>query len=379
MRALSSRGMWGVLIAILLLLAGCRASAASSPPHQPSVSATSATPVGPVLGWREVRLPEQVTAHQITGFAASPVNGRDAWLCVQSSATSVEIWATRDTGTTWADMGTLPRVTSEQGQSCELAADESDPRALAAIVSWGSGEAGTLRSASLVSTDGGTHWSRVSGDMQLMAMASQSATTYAILHDTASPLSSQPISLVASTDGLHTWRSISPSGLAAGDSIFAFWLRPASREMIAASTEDTLWRSTDGGAHWTRINSPHMQVSEAIWQAAASRWVICGTVMIAGGTACSTDLGKTWPVRQNIPSCLADALLPDGTLFAACPPNGGDGTQTTDSLYQMPLSASTWTNLGPLLEPYLYAVTATGQLWCGAPEAGTFAVATLPA
>ena len=378
MRALSSRGMWGMLFAVLVLLAGCGASAASSPTRQPGVSA-SATPVGPVLGWQQVKLPQQVTAERITGFAASPVNGQNAWLCVQPSATSLEIWATRDTSVTWSDMGTLPRVTSEQGQSCELVADASNASALAAIVSWGSGEAGTLRSATLISTDGGAHWSRVSGDMQLLAMASQAATTYAVLHDTTSPLSSQPISLVASTDGLHTWRSISPSGLADGDSIFAFWLRPSSTEIIAASTEDTLWRSTDGGAHWTHINSPHMQVSEAIWQAAASRWVMCGTVMTAGGTACSTDLGQTWPVRQNIPGCFADALLPDGTLLAACPPNGGGGTQTTDSLYQMPLSASTWTNLGTLPDPSLFAATATGQIWCGAPEAGTFAVATLPA
>src|SRR5579872_5642271 len=148
MRALFSRGMWGVLIAVLVLLAGCGASAASSPSRQPGVSATpanstaQATPVT-VIGWREVRLPEQVTAHQITGFAVSPVDGQNAWLCVQLSATSLEVWATRDTGAIWSDMGTLPPVTSEQGQSCELAADENDSRTLAAIVSWGLGEAGT--------------------------------------------------------------------------------------------------------------------------------------------------------------------------------------------------------------------------------------------
>ncbi|MGH2514070.1 MAG: WD40/YVTN/BNR-like repeat-containing protein [Ktedonobacterales bacterium] len=373
-------GRWGVLAAVLVVLAGCGASVASAPTHPAGILVTlpPATPVARGASWQQVMLPQQVTAHQITGFAVSPLDGRDAWLCIQMSATSPDVWATRDFGATWMDMGTLPQVTSAQGPLCNLVADANDTHALAAIVSWGSGEAGTLQSATLTSTDGGTHWGRISGDMRLLAMASQGATTYAILHDTAAPSNSPLISLIASTDGLHTWRSIAPPELESGDTIFAFWLRPASTEVIAASIQDTLWRSTDGGAHWARITTPHMQVSEAAWQPTTSRWVICGTVATAGGTACSTDLGQTWPVRQNIPSCYADVILPDGTLLSACPPNGGDGTQT-DSLYEMPLDATTWTSLGTLPEPYLYAATATGQLWCGDLEVDALEVATLPA
>ena len=379
-----SYGSWGALLAALVVLAGC-GTAASGPARGRGGQATATATLQ--LSWRHVQLPAQVTSQSRAlsgfGFAISPVDGRDAWLCVRTRANSPEIWATRDAGETWIDMGALPPVTSEQGKVCVLVADESDPRALAAAVSLQS-ETGAPRYATLVSTDGGAHWSRIPGDMRLLEMGSQGAITYAVPSDDSAPPSKD---IVASTDGLRTWHTVRPAALAADDALFVFWLRPSSTEIVAMSLHDTLWRSTDGGAHWARLSTPPLQTVRLIaWLPARAQWMFCGWPEDLSHIACSTDLGKTWPSRDINPHCYPADELPSGTLLAVCT-TGGDGTGTlTRTLYQMPLDATTWMSLGALPDPgiwsvpILYAATATGQLWCVAPNISDFFyVATLPA
>ena len=374
-------------MAALVLLAGCGATAANGSARHDGGQATAtamatATPQVPQLSWRHITLPAQVAPLRISGFVVSPADSRDAWLCLQASASSADVWATRDAGATWMDRGALPQVTSEQGWGCALVGDEGDSRSLAAIITWGSGEAGTLRSASLISHNAGAQWSRLPGELAVSAFGTQGQTTFAILDDTAAaPSSTQtPFDMVASTDGLRTWRSVRPASLATDDALFTLWLRPSSAEIVAASLQHTWWHSMDAGAHWTRLtNAPGMQIALGAWLPDRAQWLFCGWPQAATQVICSTDMGTTWTARTGIADCYPDAVLPNGTLLAGCPPNGGEDGSTPPTLYALPMSGSTWGNLGTAPALLLYPLAATNWLWCGKLQAGTLAVASLPA
>lgn len=395
-RGVATAGMAVMMVA--LALAGCAQGAAHGATATPSTDARATTAAPAALAWRAVALPPGVElASETSGasYVISPVDGRDAWLCAPLAAGGFAIWSTGDAGANWRRVGTLA-LSMPEPPMCTLVADQMDPRTLGAVLMYGSGEAGTLHSVSALSGDGGASWHAVPGDTQLAEVATTGGTTYAIVRNITGGTAGAgggPPGIAISADGLRTWRDARPSGLAANDSFFQFWLNPATREMLAASGANTLWRSGDGGASWTRLHTPDMQVTLGVWLAAARQWRLCGGAQTPALTIlCSVDLGATWtpqpaltatlqcascgkwgaPVNDTQP-CPPSAIAADGALLADCPTNGSAPGSGETTLWRLAPGAAAWATLGITPGPWLIAA-ASGPLWCWDTQHATLAV-----
>lgn len=148
---------------------------------------------------------------------------------------------------------------------CNLVADEGSANTVVAVVTWRSGEAGTLHSLSLLSMDGGAHWRRLTGEIVIGELETTAGKLYATDYDTDSIDDARSHHLVVSTDALHTWRELRPASIVATDSFFGFQLGPAAGELIAASYHDSVWRTVDDGLHWTQIRAPAVQTNLYRW------------------------------------------------------------------------------------------------------------------
>ena len=83
----------GLTAILVMLLAACGSEGANG---QSQVKRPIASPTR-TLSWRQVALPNGVHLDS-AGFAASPVNGQEAWICAPQTAHSFAIWVTMDAG-----------------------------------------------------------------------------------------------------------------------------------------------------------------------------------------------------------------------------------------------------------------------------------------
>ena len=117
-----------------------------------------------------------------------------------------------------------------------------------------------MRSLSLISTDSGAHWRHPPGDVQIMQLATATGKTYArIINNTdAARLRSNRMARRQ-----HGWAaesgmpSVRPSLLDIAPLFPNLLLGASSNDLLAATYENTLWRSADGGATWSRITTPN--------------------------------------------------------------------------------------------------------------------------
>ena len=387
-----------VIIVIALVLVGCAGVPPASRSSRGAIS--SATP-WPTVAWRAVTPPQGIAlasfVHQPGGatFAISPADGHDAWLCAPTTPGSFAIWATADAGATWRQVGTLAPSTP-MPPSCTLTPDNLDPSTLAAVLSWGAGADGTLRAASWLSNDDGASWHAVPGHTLAVELATHAGITYSILHDSAPGSGNTASGIAYSTDGLRTWRITGPIGLMASDSLLQFWLSPTGRDLLAASYDNTLWHSGDGGATWARVTTPAMQISLGMWIASPPHWLLCGFTQTAFEISCSADFGTTWTPHPELantytcascgkwgaPSggtdhCVTVSIAPDSALLAACPPNGTVPGPANFALYRLAPGSAAWTMLGAAPGPWLTA-PATGPLWCWNANTGMLVTTAMP-
>src|SRR5689334_24126172 len=136
-----------IVVALLTACASGSSSSSSELGQQPTASPARAA----ALAWRRITLPQGIQLSD-AGFAASPVDGRNAWICAPQTARSFGIWATRDAGNTWKHAATLTPSTPLNPSMCELVPDQDDALALAAVFTWGSGAAGDLDSMTYFSS-----------------------------------------------------------------------------------------------------------------------------------------------------------------------------------------------------------------------------------
>lgn len=400
MREQVRSGLGVGLVTIALLLASCGVSSPGAGRASARGAATAAaTPSStPTLAWRQVTFPSGFDP-QHWGLAESPGDGRDLWLCAPAQGDDFTIWASRDAAVTWAPVGRIIVATPEPG-ACTLVADQGSASALAAVITWGSGEADTLRSISQMSTDGGAHWHAVQGEVAVGEVGSVTGRTYALLRDMANP-AAQPSGLVVSVDGLRTWQAINPPGLLAHDSVFEFWLGPSAGDLAAASGQNTLWHSEDAGASWMRLPTPDAQTPLGAWLPRMGHWLFCSHT----GTppkitlTCSADQGKSWQQEPMVAytlqctscgkggapysdteACSPSAIAADGSFLADCPISGTAPGWTGGmefALYRLAPNATAWTTLG--VAPALWlTLSASGQLWCWDAQGGKLFVTTLP-
>jgi hypothetical protein len=345
---------------IVLLLAGCGATSLQRIQGAPQPTKTPA----PTLTWKAVTLPDGVSLAN-AGWAVSPLDGHDAWLCAAQNSDQFAVWATQDAGVTWRQAGSFSYSTP-QPASCSLIADEASARSLAATISWGSGEAGTLQDAGMYSSDGGAHWTHAP------VMAEFSTTS-------AGAIALMGRGLAMSTDGFRNWRVLPSAPLANGDSFFRFWLAPIGSTLIAASYNGALWRTDDLGAHWTQVPTPDEQTSLAVWLSASHAFYMCGWSgepnMIIH---CSDDMGAHWSsvpamtetspcskcgigVTSQTTACPPWSIAPDGSLLTMC--GRTDSSQTDAPLYRLAPHTEKWLRFGSA-PAMIELVPAMGPVWC---------------
>lgn len=360
MRRIQRPSLYAVCALIALLLAGC---GATSSQHAQGAPRPTKTPA-PTLTWKAVTLPEGLSIAN-AGWAASPVDGHDAWLCAPGSAGHYIVWATQDAGETWRQAGVFAYATPEPA-SCTLVADQASVRALVATLGWGSGEAGTLQAASVYSSDGGAHWTHAP---IIAEMATGASGAIALVNGR----------LAMSSDGSHTWRNLTSTPLAAQDAFLHFWLAPVGSTLLAASYFGALWRTDDLGAHWTKVPTPDGQTSLVVWLSASHTFYLCGG---AGGPSltiqCSGDMGAHWSsvpaITQTTPcskcgigvtsqttSCPPMTIAPDGSLLTICwddPASQKDG-----ALYRLAPQSDKWQRIGTA-PGMVDLVSVSGPVWC---------------
>jgi hypothetical protein len=201
-------------------------------------------------------------------MGVSADNGNIAYTCSQNGVTGpVEVDKTWNDGASWTRMANLNQPWDGCGN---VIVDALNPAI--AIMD------GMANQNNVASThDGGQTW-QVSGVPSIGyvgELASVGARTYGL-----SVGSDRSYTLAVSVDGLVTWRDI--SGPMARQGLTAFWANPYTGALLAETTPSflspvTLWRSSDGGAHWSSDVLPFPVAGALVAKAAtgAAPWTLC--------------------------------------------------------------------------------------------------------
>jgi hypothetical protein len=368
-------GMLGMAL-LALALNGCGAAARAT-------AKVTATPLAE-LAWTPVTLPIPFDGPG-DNLAISPVDGHDAWMCQPISATTYLIWKTTDAGQSWRQTGRFSYRAPLAGAWCGLSADQTGTSALLATIGWGCGECGTLDSASLFSADG-THWAPLSGYVEGGEFATVRGGVIAVVTKAPAAQPGAAQYLAFSADGFQTWRAMAPHGLPT--QFFRFAVSPDDATLIGAGYDGTLWRSSDLGAHWTRLPSPNGQTGLLIWLPQRSTFLLCSDDLSARNyMECSTDDGAHWSqvnilsyttpcpvpgkcgqgVTTQTQQCGPAGIESDGTMITQCLPNQttplpASGPSST-IVYLLPLGATTWRPIG-VTQCDVRVVPASGPFWC---------------
>ena len=415
----SGSGLYLVMLALALALLCVTACGEQTGSKQTSSRAGAPTP-RPRLAFHPITLPPGFNVPQ-GSIAISPVDGKDAWVCVAADNRSFQIWATTDEGSTWHAAGMLHPITPQQPTSCRMLADQHDTQAAVFVVGWGSGEAGDLASMSFYTRDGGQHWQQLPGWIGVTSVETDGARAYAVIivitpppaQPQAAPLAAvspprfsapgpgqrnlERSEFIVSDDGLQAWHELHPGSQATQRTVFQFWHSPTSGDLFAATYNSALWHSPDGGVSWTQLDTPSMQISQGAWLFSQKAWMFCGWQGL-GVTMCSMDSGTTWrqvpglvspsqcgkycdkgghPFVAQPEGCPPFALESDGSLLASCPFGVTDTGPDQFMVYRLAPGATNWTALGsaPSLPS---SVSANGIIWCLNTQNGEWETAVLP-
>jgi photosystem II stability/assembly factor-like uncharacterized protein len=196
----------------------------------------------------------------------------------------------------------------------------------------------TAEKAVYKSTDGGTHWNESdtginpasANDLRQGAVSIQSfvidpANTHVLYltntsgADATTGLPGMGLAGVyKSTDGGAHW-----SQILSGEDIFGLGIQPGNDQVLFASGNYNLYTSTDGGAHWSHTNAPNTPLySKFCFDPANAQhmWAI------GMGLLASADGGATWtePTTDFLNYDAMDMVVDPntGTLYSASPGYG---------------------------------------------------------
>ncbi|HVR47372.1 MAG TPA: hypothetical protein VMT95_12155 [Candidatus Binatia bacterium] len=252
------------LFAFTLLNAGHARAAAPVPSPSPSVSPSPTPSPGPAFGnmsWREMG--PALTGGRVTSVAGSATNAKLYYI----GAAGGGVWKSENSGQTWDAVfekqgaGAIGAVTIDPTNDATVwvGSGESNPRN---DVSYGDGVYKT--------TDGGDHWTNVGlkGTKYISRILvdprNHNHVIVGALGDVFADSSERGV--YVTDDGGSTWKRTLSVGPESGASdlamdaqnpsviyagIWKFQRRPWT--FVSGGTEDGIYKSTDGGATWTKL------------------------------------------------------------------------------------------------------------------------------
>jgi photosystem II stability/assembly factor-like uncharacterized protein len=291
------------------------ASLALSQPDKPDAPAPDSPLVAPFAGLKLRSIGPAVTSGRVVGFAVHPKDRGQYF----AAAASGGVWKTTNDGTSWTP------VFDEQG-SYSIGCVVLDPKN--PLVVWvGTGENNSQRSVGYGdgvyrSDDGGKSWKKVGLEKsehigKILIDPRNSDVVYVAAQG---PLwgPGGDRGLYKTTDGGKSWRcvlSVSPD-TGVTDVVLdprhpdvliaaAYQRRRHVWTLIDGGPESALYRSTDGGANWTKLKSglPTSEMGRiGLAAAPADPDVVYAIIEAAdkkGGIFRSADFGVTWEKRND--------------------------------------------------------------------------------
>jgi photosystem II stability/assembly factor-like uncharacterized protein len=192
--------------------------------------------------------------------------------------------------------------------------------------------------------------------------------------------------LAISIDHFQTWQNIDDDIIAANQQLHAFWINPATGDLLAeaydvVTTMTTnqpkphLWKTGDRGAHWTPLADQQLDFFIVQQPSGATDWRICGSADQGTATStrisCTSDGGATWATiapPEAIGQVLIVGITHDGTLLARTDGSAGSAT----AFYLLAPGSSSWTPQGRVPQSFVQCgATADGTLLWAFPLNGT--------
>lgn len=262
-------------------------------------------------------------------FAASPADPHHLYL----GTTNSWIYQSTDNGATWSRLAQLGDVDNLVVDN--LVVDESDPRTLYAGV-WQMDELG---GGVYISHDSGRTWASIPG------MAGQSVRALTQAPSNPRILIAGAISGVFRTEdgGLH-WTQISPQGSGEIHKVESIAIDPTDPGTIYAGTWHLPWKTTDGGATWHNIKEGLIEDSDVFSIILDPKFPSTVYLSACSGIYKSQTAGEQFKKIQGIPSTarrtrvlMQDPVNPN-IVYAG----------TTEGLYKTVDAGTNWTRMtGP--------------------------------
>jgi photosystem II stability/assembly factor-like uncharacterized protein len=402
-RLLGSLATLAAVLALLLSFALLLSHSLGSHPtvFTPARATATPTPIITTSGWSQTVLPAGLTLSG-PSLVIAPSDGNIAYACVTAQDANQsprpglrtnQIWVTHDRGAHWQRMTDPPGPPINQ---CFLQVDTLDP---AIVVAYGRsiplystppvGTPPTLMANgggefSAVTFDGGVTWQQPAGDSSsgIEGFATSGRTIYAVRCCASDP--SSGLRLMVSRDGMRTWTPVDAAIVAAGQGVSTFFYRPDTGELLAMAygvnnLDQSLWESSDGGAHWSELPSPatgFFDTYVAQQPTPGQPWHLCAETFNPAhsasanqgpptGIVCSDDGGHHWasrPLPEPSPAGLKLlGITKGGDLLAE---SGGSGA---DRLYRLPAGSDQWqmfdTPPGAGVSTIFVSSPGAGALW----------------
>jgi len=281
----------------------------------------------------------------VQDILADPVRPSDlyAFICYQG------VWRSTDFGTTWKQVNPGTNWSKPWGSAIDPNPNR-DPNTPPALYAGSSNAIGFLKSVDFGVTWTATKLPAAFGDYRYQQVYSVDVDP----NDTAHIIVAfhEAADIGESIDGGKTWKKILTPAEDGGSSYYPFFINTGN-----AATTRTTWftipqqngparalRTTDSGAHWTKIGQfQHHHGSAQLLDAGGG--TIYVSAMLPSGIHKSTDYGQTWTTL----STLSDGVVTGSTnyLYAAVGQGWGSVAEPLDpQLARAPRGKDTeWTKM----------------------------------
>ena len=262
-------------------------------------------------------------------FAADPANPKHIYLGTLDSW----IYQSEDGGATWKRLAKLGKADNLVLDN--IVVDQSDPKTILVGAWFLSRPDGLL----LVSHDSGLTWSHIAD------MDGQSVRALTQAHSDSKIFVAGTLKGVfRSTDGGAHWSQISPQGSSEIHEVESVAIDPADPKTIYAGTWHLPWKTTDGGANWHNIKQGVIDDSDVFSIIIDPQQPVVVYASACSGIYKSDNGGEIFHKQQGIPNTArrTRVLMQDpinrNTVFAG----------TTEGLYQTTNAGTSWQRLtGP--------------------------------